>query len=892
MRTTILHFIVICGISAFFFRAGADDTATGAGPESADMFSDISLSLPVLTVGEQPDSSHAVVENQDSIMRVRRHIAFQKAVAEYDSLNTMRTQGVADEVYFPAIFKFVDQSIATLHLLEKGTPEYTRVKSMIRRLHPYFVDGAIYYNGKSDTERLYTYARKYVEIKLSDTFTDDNLPVRADIYPQLVYISAADAIKHQQYDEAIRFFKEYFATGATEKRDQVYLFMGQSALNTGNHLLAVTTMREGIKEFPSDFKMVEIGAKAAIDGGIAEFLPEFVDKALTLQPDNMEFLDIKGKLLEDLGDWQGALNMYNRIDMLHPDNLAVNKHIALCYYNIASTYSNMAVAADDEKNEKKFRRQAKNYFSDASLKLSEVTASDPTAIKYLKALAVSYLFLDNKPMFREVNTRLQALGEDPLAEMYMPPTFSFSEKGPSNFRQAGVSMAAADETPSYTQFARPFIEDRLAQWSAKGEFEKMEDYTARVNDVTILGQYNRLSEQAAEEYLKLYADKLRINSLRIQPYDANNEVYRIDSPYGPILLKVPLKDNEAELFRVTWNNTRFRSPRFYIKDDRAQLASITFITPANKTYTFNVDDELAYSNPKVEIDYAAILAKANSARPASDSYTGNGDSYRITAKSDVDVDIPVTGKKATNTLAVIIANERYNNVGNVASAVNDGEVFSRYCISTLGIPEQNVRLYTNATFGTMLRAIADLRNTAKALGPHTEVVFYYAGHGMPDEASKEAFLLPVDADASISATCYPLGNLYKELGELGAQSVSVFLDACFSGARRDGGMLMAARGVVVKPKETAPEGNMFVFSAASGQETALPYPEKNHGMFTYYLLKKLRDSKGNVTLKDLADYVTDNVKRQSNLVNQKPQTPTVTTSGAMRELYTKKKLRP
>ncbi|MEZ3521227.1 MAG: hypothetical protein K1V78_07005 [Muribaculaceae bacterium] len=84
----------------------------------------------------------------------------------------------------------------------------------------------------------------------------------------------------------------------------------------------------------------------------------------------------------------------------------------------------------------------------------------------------------------------------------------------------------------------------------------------------------------------------------------------------------------------------------------------------------------------------------------------------------------------------------------------------------------------------------------------------------------------------------------------------------------------------------------FSFSAASGEETALPYVEKNHGMFTYYLLKKLQESKGGATLRELSDYVIKNVKHQSNFVNNKPQTPTVRVSGRMESMWNSKKLRP
>ncbi len=456
---------------------------------------------------------------------------------------------------------------------------------------------------------------------------------------------------------------------------------------------------------------------------------------------------------------------------------------------------------------------------------------------------------------------------------------------------AGNTALATEDTPTYSQFAKPFIEDNLANWTRRGEFEKLTDYQQRVNDRTIIAEYERLNEQASRDYLEQYSHKLRINDLKLQPYDANNEVYKIESSYGPILLNVPLKNNEAELFRANWDNVRFKAPKYYIKDDRVQLSSITFVTPANKTYTFNVTDEITYANTRVDIDFEAILRKANGDM-ADNTPATSGKEVRITLKSDVDTNIPETGKRADNTVAVIIANEDYANVSRVKSAINDGEAFHLYCEKTLGIPAQNIRHYTNATLGSMLRSIADLRHTVDALGQESDVIFYYAGHGMPDEATHDAFLLPVDADGMITESCYPLSRLYKELSELKASSVMVFLDACFSGAQRDGGMLMAARGVAIKPKAVAPAGNMFVLSAASDKETALPYAEKNHGMFTYFLLKKLQESKGNATLKELSDYVIEKVKIQSNLVNKKPQTPSVTTSGTMTKNYLKKKLRP
>ena len=93
-------------------------------------------------------------------------------------------------------------------------------------------------------------------------------------------------------------------------------------------------------------------------------------------------------------------------------------------------------------------------------------------------------------------------------------------------------------------------------------------------------------------------------------------------------------------------------------------------------------------------------------------------------------------------------------------------------------------------------------------------------------------------------------------------------------------MLVAARGVAREAKKEVISGNTVVFSAASGDETAMPFKEKQHGLFTYFLLKKLQETKGNVTYGELAEYIKENVKKEAFLTNEKPQNPVVATSAA------------
>ncbi|MDE5840948.1 MAG: hypothetical protein K2H49_08510, partial [Muribaculaceae bacterium] len=64
-------------------------------------------------------------------------------------------------------------------------------------------------------------------------------------------------------------------------------------------------------------------------------------------------------------------------------------------------------------------------------------------------------------------------------------------------------------------------------------------------------------------------------------------------------------------------------------------------------------------------------------------------------------------------------------------------------------------------------------------------------------------------------------------------------------------MLFAERFVEFEVDDFVAKGNTVVFSATEGNQTAMGYDEQQHGFFTYYLLKSLQESKGNITLQGL-----------------------------------------
>lgn len=254
---------------------------------------------------------------------------------------------------------------------------------------------------------------------------------------------------------------------------------------------------------------------------------------------------------------------------------------------------------------------------------------------------------------------------------------------------------------------------------------------------------------------------------------------------------------------------------------------------------------------------------------------------------DVDFDIPIADNVSNHTFAVIISNEKYQMEKFVQYAENDGKAFTEYCKKTLGLPEKNVHFVTNATLNNIKHEIKWLQDVITVYNGDAKIIFYYAGHGIPDEQNKSAYLLPIDGYGSDVTTGYALEDLYKALGSLPSKSVTVFLDACFSGAKRDGEMLASARGVAIKVKQATPVGNIVVFSAAQGDETAYPYKEEEHGLFTYYLLKKLQETKGDVTLGELGDYIKTQVERQSIVINGKLQSPSIVSTATVANSWKK-----
>jgi hypothetical protein len=145
------------------------------------------------------------------------------------------------------------------------------------------------------------------------------------------------------------------------------------------------------------------------------------------------------------------------------------------------------------------------------------------------------------------------------------------------------------------------------------------------------------------------------------------------------------------------------------------------------------------------------------------------------------------------------------------------------------------------------------------------VLIFFSGHGYVDGDRK--YLLPIDTD-TFYVPAYAIDNreFIEGIDKLKAEKIITLLDSCHSG-----GVSRAGKGVgdVLSDdfyQEFEKAKGRVTLASCSGAEQSFEWPEKGHGVFTYYLLEGLqgaankhRDSA--VTFDEVAEYVEQNVEK-------------------------------
>ncbi|MGE8130248.1 caspase family protein [Methylobacterium sp. NPDC080182] len=183
-------------------------------------------------------------------------------------------------------------------------------------------------------------------------------------------------------------------------------------------------------------------------------------------------------------------------------------------------------------------------------------------------------------------------------------------------------------------------------------------------------------------------------------------------------------------------------------------------------------------------------------------------------------------------VAVVIGNRSYKQTVPVDYAHNDAEAIRAYLIERLGYRESNVFLLKDATLNEFNQVFGTERNPQSGRlwrsvrEGRSNVFVYYSGHGVPDLATKQPFLLPEDGNPNQGESGYALETLYRNLElvkrKIGADhQLVVMVDACFTGETgRKGESLLAVSAPGFAPARPKTEGGIVRLVATSGATPA------------------------------------------------------------------------
>ncbi len=271
---------------------------------------------------------------------------------------------------------------------------------------------------------------------------------------------------------------------------------------------------------------------------------------------------------------------------------------------------------------------------------------------------------------------------------------------------------------------------------------------------------------------------------------------------------------------------------------------------------------------------------------------GNSDSKTITVTRQPapTPDTPIALKPeaikrapARDAVAIIIGIQDYKRVPKAEFANNDAKEFYEYAIRALGIKQEKIKM--------LLDDEADEVNIVKAFEnwlpiqvnkDKTDVYVFYSGHGLPAPDGKSLYFLPHGVDKELlSRTAVGQNEIVAALSAAKPKSVTMFIDACYSGQTRGGDVLVAnAKPVSLKSDTNAYPPNFTVITASANDQISSSSAELKHGIFSFYLMKGMEgeadtNKDGKITVGEMQDYLSDKVSRQAMTLNRKQTTQLV-----------------
>lgn len=350
-------------------------------------------------------------------------------------------------------------------------------------------------------------------------------------------------------------------------------------------------------------------------------------------------------------------------------------------------------------------------------------------------------------------------------------------------------------------------------------------------------------------------------------------------------IQYDLVNNELSMtaMAVVLNDTRYHAEPGIVNFTPSDVANTS--TAANRNITEDIFEKINISGLDIGEDAIQQLIAEEEAKlkiPAIDAVDYGSllpVDWRFKRLSHID---------ANNSMMVIIANEDYQHMPDVSSAKRDGQAVRTFAKQALGLNNQQIIYVENANL-TDLKDVFE-HDLPNGVDPNkTHVYVYFSGHGLTDGNARhsEMYLMPVSARPHKAETGgYSRQKLVQNLAKLRPASLTLVLDACFTGEDKQGQTFVASKPAFAVPQSpvvSLPDNSLFI-SAGQSDQLALIHKHNGHSLLTYHWLEAMQgkadtNRRHGVSSRELQHYLRDKVKADAWAMYQKKQQPYVVVSG-------------
>ncbi len=299
----------------------------------------------------------------------------------------------------------------------KVKPKYTnKIRTSMQSLYRqfYLVNYAIkHYENENWSEAINAFEKHLNILDLPYVAGDKATPAKDSTYYQIMYYTAVAAWtgssdQPELLDKAVSLFsnlkdKGYEENAVYQSLCQIY----QANKDTANFL---ATLEEGIEKFPKEFSSLGTLINHSVFITPADKATMYLNQAIEKDPNNPQFFNVRGSMLELQGDIKGAMENFDKALAINPDltDAIINK--ARLYYNNAIKMEAAAYDQKDLKLQDQAIKIAHDEFKKAIPLLERAIELNPDDVEPMKTLrGLYYRFLDSDSSYQKKYNDINAL---------------------------------------------------------------------------------------------------------------------------------------------------------------------------------------------------------------------------------------------------------------------------------------------------------------------------------------------------------------------------------------------------------------------------------------------------------------------------------------------------